>query len=695
MLDILTINSISALEPNMKSHLHRALLGLGLTSLTLAAVVPHDVEVLRFSNPIDITPDSLHNIHVDVVDKAFEGHLRLVYGDCDIEQAGQGHHDVGNVFIKRDAHLERLVWITPSDTPHLQCLHAFSESFLVGRSLPISVSLPINKRESLADLANMEGPWFDGVAYMKSKQQDAAVVSKAKNTSVAIIGGGMSGLMTSHLLESVGIHDWHIIESSERIGGRIRTKYLNNSSPEDYTYQEMGPMRFPVSITYADTNETLQIMDHRMVFQLAGVLNKMNAKANKTDLQVNFIPWIQSSPNVPADSGGVRLPDGRIPSAADVAANSSLVYTAASSNATAAKNAEAAVDNYTGMNNRSTIRNFASNMYKMHKHAVDNGLFHWSEAGYLRYALGYDANISDYVAGTTDTPMWLYEDVYFAATEWRTIDKGLESLPRAFYPLVSDRLTLNRTIDGLVYNETSGKIAVAWREDPLSMTPITKEYDYAVVAAPFSKVRLWSLPQYSSLLSRAISTLNYGQSCKMALMYETRFWEHLPEPIYGGCGTVDVAGVGNVCYPSYKMNNTGPGVILASYISGIEARSTAALSDEEHVALIQRTMIEVHGEIAAEQFTGIYDRQCWEVDRHQAGAWASPLVGQQDLYLPAYYQTEYKSIFIGEHTSYTHAWIFSALDSAVRGTVQLLLDLGLVDEAKGIVEEWMGRWIKL
>lgn len=41
------------------------------------------------------------------------------------------------------------------------------------------------------------------------------------------------------------------------------------------------------------------------------------------------------------------------------------------------------------------------------------------------------------------------------------------------------------------------------------------------------------------------------------------------------------------------------------------------------------------------------------------------------------------------------AWIFSALDSAVRGTVQLLLDMGLVDEAKQITEEWMGRWIKI
>ena len=55
----------------------------------------------------------------------------------------------------------------------------------------------------------------------------------------------------------------------------------------------------------------------------------------------------------------------------------------------------------------------------------------------------------------------------------------------------------------------------------------------------------------------------------------------------------------------------------------------------------------------------------------------------------------YTDSLAGEHTRYTHAWIFSALDSAVRGTAQLLLDMGLVDEAKQIVDTWMGRWISI
>lgn len=56
-------------------------------------------------------------------------------------------------------------------------------------------------------------------------------------------------------------------------------------------------------------------------------------------------------------------------------------------------------------------------------------------------------------------------------------------------------------------------------------------------------------------------------------------------------------------------------------------------------------MIEVHGSVAQDQFTGSYDRICWENNEFQNGAWASPLVGQQQLYLPAYFHTEKHTVF--------------------------------------------------
>lgn len=227
------------------------------------------------------------------------------------------------------------------------------------------------------------------------------------------------------------------------------------------------------------------------------------------------------------------------------------------------------------------------------------------------------------------------------------------------------------------------------------MTPSTMEFDYVIAAIPFTRMRIMRLPAYSSLLTRAIKTMSYDPACKIALHYKTRFWEHLEKPIYGGCGSLDIPGIGSICYPSYQINSTLPGALLATYLSDETTRSIGALSDEDHVAMVQRAVIEAHGEIAAEQFTGSYDRHCWEHDPFEMGAWCGPAAGQQALYLPAYFKTEFKTVFVGEHTSYTHAWIWSALESAVRGVTQLLLDMGLVDEAKAITETWMARWISM
>lgn len=44
-------------------------------------------------------------------------------------------------------------------------------------------------------------------------------------------------------------------------------------------------MRFPVNITLG--NETIDIQDHKMVFQLADVLNDLNS--NSSEYKVNFI----------------------------------------------------------------------------------------------------------------------------------------------------------------------------------------------------------------------------------------------------------------------------------------------------------------------------------------------------------------------------------------------------------------------
>lgn len=99
----------------------------------------------------------------------------------------------------------------------------------------------------------------------------------------------------------------------------------------------------------------------------------------------------------------------------------------------------------------------------------------------------------------------------------------------------------------------------------------------------------------------------------------------------------------------------------------------ASLSEEEHVQYVLDAMLEIHGPAAEGLYTGTYNRKCWYQDPLEAGSWASPLAGQHELFIPEYFKTHDGVIFVGEHTSYTHAWISSALESGIRGGVQLLL----------------------
>ncbi|KAI9736271.1 MAG: hypothetical protein M1834_001157 [Cirrosporium novae-zelandiae] len=679
---------------------------ISLLSQALASSIPRPS--IQFLGPLSCESNGISNIHIKYLGP-LNGDLSIHYGSCEYsESTPDTHHIVGTTVVGdhplakrhdtwRDRRPEKFVWIVPDNVQDSGCLHAYSNGRLIGSSEPIAMKKRMARRSTaFADIADAEGPWFDGVQYLKEKEPGSVFVAQAKSKSIGIIGGGMSGLMSSLLLDSVGIHNWKIIEASGRVGGRVHTSYLNGTTPDQYQYQEMGPMRFPVSIKYSGTNDTLEIKDHRMVFQLAAKLNEMNNYDES--LAVNFIKWIQSSANEPVDTDK-RRPDGTVPGAAEVSANPSLATddTAGYSNATitAMDNAEDAYDDWVGLD-EDKMRSLATNIFRAHKQAVEDGLFDFSESGYLRYKLAVDLNITDMVDSTADVnPSWPYENVYFSATNWRTIDKGLSRLPEAFHPFVLNRTILNTTVSEMSWDNTTEKMTVKWRTDPFSLNTSSLTFDYVITAVPFSKVRLWRLPTYSSLLSRAIDTLNYEQACKVALHYKTRFWEHLDYPIYGGCGSTDIPGIGSICYPSYKINSTGPGVILASYNSGTYARTLGSMTEAEHVGLVQRAMIEVHGSVAAEQWTGNYDRICWENNEYQAGAWCSPMVNQQQLYLPAYFHTELHTVFVGEHTSFTHAWIWSALESAIRGTSQLLLDMGLVDEAKNVTTEWMARWMNV
>ncbi|KAH7260924.1 uncharacterized protein BKA55DRAFT_559985 [Fusarium redolens] len=567
-----------------------------------------------------------------------------------------------------------------------------------GSTLPPTAHQETHSCTNKAQMQNFDsiGAWFDDVAKL-----NCTSISKAHNASIAIVGGGVSGLTTALMLDSVGLHNWEIIEASDRVGGRFRTKFVGGTQE----FAEMGPMRLPYTVTYKSDNSTHEYTEHRLTFQLAETLNEMNG--NDSKWKIDFIPWIQHHPNELIAWGTGRHPDGRIPTRADIIVNSSLArppaMVSAEYNETKHRMNEI-------LKNETMLKAIQADVWRSHKLVMNQGYDDWSEQCMMRESFHASENVTDAIWTASDYDVLWDEMVHnsnlaldgtkdsLGETEWKCVDGGFNRLTDAFIPHVSDRLVLNRKIkklESIKGEDGQTRTRLSWYPSVKNRTFESKEYDYTIMAVPFTMTRFMNLPSFSSVLGRAISEagVRFKSACKVSLLFSERFWEKGERAIFGGYSVPESRPIGALYYPVYGLNESRPGLIT-HYRGGDWSDRYVSFSDEEHVQAVLDAIVSLHGEQARELYTGDYERLCWLQDEHTATSWCRPDVEQHNLYIPAYHQTEHNTIFIGEHTAPTQAWISSAIFSAARGTIQLLLELGMVEEAKEINRRWMGRWIR-
>ncbi|KAI8413897.1 hypothetical protein FOFC_07184 [Fusarium oxysporum] len=516
---------------------------------------------------------------------------------------------------------------------------------------------------------NSIGAWFDDVAKLNCNS-----VSKAPNASVAIIGGGVSGLTTALMLDSIGLHNWEIIEASDRVGGRFRTKFVGGTQE----FAEMGPMRLPYTVTYKSDDSTHD---------------------GKSTLSLGFSIILMSL--LPGELAAIQMAEFQQDANSSLAKPPAMVST--EFNETKHRMNEI-------LKNETMLKAIQADVWRSHKFVMSKGYDDWSEQCMMREAFHASENITDAIWTATDYDVFWDEMVHnsnlaldgtkdsLGETEWKCVDGGFNRLTDAFIPHVSDRLVLNRKIrklESVKGEDGQAQTRLSWYPSVKNRTFESKDYDYTIMAVPFTMTRFMALPSFSSVLGRAISEagLRFKSACKVSLLFSERFWEKGERPIFGGYSIPESRPIGALYYPVYGLNESRPGLIT-HYRGGDWSDRYVSFSDEEHVQTVLDAIVSLHGEQARELYTGDYERLCWLKDEHTATSWCRPDVEQHNLYIPAYHQTEHNTIFIGEHTAPTQAWISSAIYSAARGTIQLLLELGMVEEAKEINRRWMGRWIR-
>lgn len=138
---------------------------------------------IRFRSTRSVSSKSLHNIHIDYTKTDFTGDLAILFGECESATIEEHHHFIGRTKVRAEARPKRFVWSIPENAFSGGCLHAFSDGELVGRSGPVTIGSPLKRRQVISEVADTEGPWFDGVAYMQSKNNADAFVAEAKNKS--------------------------------------------------------------------------------------------------------------------------------------------------------------------------------------------------------------------------------------------------------------------------------------------------------------------------------------------------------------------------------------------------------------------------------------------------------------------------------------------------------------------------------
>ena len=164
----------------------------------------------------------------------------------------------------------------------------------------------------------------------------------------------------------------------------------------------MGPMRFPETIRYAGTNETLPVNDMKLTFQLADVMNQLNQ--GHVNFTVNFIPWIQNDPNGLYYHNGIKKPNGLPPTITEVKSNQNL---------TAQIPVDPLVTEVTNAVNDiacnpTIMAAAAENVFTAHKAWLDSGLGglggdDWSEFAYFHNHLKYSLNITDQAIAASET----------------------------------------------------------------------------------------------------------------------------------------------------------------------------------------------------------------------------------------------------------------------------------------------------